>query len=112
MAKKEVITKGTAAIVRERYEQIHKHGRTIANDVMWNAEGQMRRAIELLVRDEVLSDHVIHVLCPFGWDAKIWEKMCRKPYIERLAIVGAFCAAEIDRLEKIKADFAQIGVKV
>lgn len=89
---------GIELIATERKEQLEKHGRTIKSDVQTNTNNELIIAAGSLAYKNIdkfyLSD-----LKPDGWDEKIWEKMCKKPYLERLIIAGALIAAEIDRLQ-------------
>lgn len=85
---------GVELIAIEREEQIEKHGRTVDKDVKFNNEFQLKNgAIELLSSDFIR---------PGGWNKTTWDKMCTKPYKERLIIAGALLAAEIDRIQRIE----------
>lgn len=91
---------GIEAIAQERKEQIEKHGRTIEDDYMYNSSWPLAlaKAASSLTMQPV-SDLVVHYGKPDEWHQGIWEKMCRKPYKERLAIAGALIAAEYDRVQ-------------
>lgn len=92
---------GIELIAQERKEQIEKHGRTVERDVHENAphvfEVPLTKAASALTM-EPLTDHGKYFMKPSNWDQSIWDKMCAKPYKERLIIAGALIAAEIDRL--------------
>lgn len=92
---------GIELIAQERREQIEKHGRTVERDVQDNHSEQMRYAIQALLSEGKYGQfqEVDMELLPEGWDQVIFRKMLLKPYKERLTIAGAFCAAEIDRLQ-------------
>ncbi len=88
-------------IAKERQEQIEKHGRTIAKDVIENKEAQLSFAAALLSCPNPKSmgfDPNSNVGRPEKWDKKIFNHMMSKSYKDRLVIAGALIAAEIDRL--------------
>ncbi len=96
---------GLQLIAIERQEQITKHKRTIASDVHQNRDRQLAQAAATLASvpndpfyDNAVRAKAIHEACPLGWDKKVWEKLNRKDYKQRLIIAGALIAAEIDRL--------------
>ncbi len=104
---------GIELIAAERQEQIEKHSRIIEDDVRYNSHYQLSIGAELLlqilndVEFEDLENFDEISLPPHGWKKKTWDKMCRKPYKDRLIIAGALIAAEIDRLnylEQMKGD--------
>lgn len=82
---------GIELIAQERSEQIEKHGRTIKSDVDNNSAFQLAKGAAALLRPSINAK-------PIGWDNKTWERMCSKPYKERMIIAGALIAAEIDRI--------------
>lgn len=93
---------GIELIAKEREEQITKHVRTIANDVKNNKNGELSFAAAVLSCPNPLAmgaSPVNNYSCPSGWDVKMWNKIFKKPYKDRLIIAGAFIAAEIDRLQ-------------
>jgi hypothetical protein len=98
---------GIELIADERKEQIEKHGRSVECDVKFNSHYQLTIGAELLIQilnDSINEDMDEYDECPeppFMWDRKLWDKMCRKPYKERLIIAGALIAAEIDRLQNL-----------
>lgn len=87
--------KGIIIIKKERLEHSTKHKRNVLYDVQHNASGQLRRAARKLLVDDPskLHDHP-----PKGWNKTIWVKMCKQPYINRIAIAASLIAAEIDRV--------------
>ena len=97
--------KGIELIAQERSEQIEKHNRTIDNDVLLNNERQLSIAASALLYESEIKDAIPalqsrYFFQPYGWDTKIWQKMCEKSYKDRLVIAGALIAAEIDRITK------------
>jgi len=92
----EIQSGGAELIVLEREEQFTKHNYSVEDDVRSNKDQQLRVGAKRLL--ETYSDRSN---VPSGWDAKLWGKMCRKSYMEKLIIAGALIAAEIDRLENI-----------
>lgn len=96
---------GIELIAKERQEQIEKHGRTIESDVNCNNHYQLSQAASLLIGEVLIEDYEASPseMCPSEWDEGIWEKMCRKPYKDRLIIAGALIAAELDRIEFLNA---------
>lgn len=91
---------GIELIEQERAEQIGKHDRQIASDVNLNKSGELRKAAIALIDGHGEGD--ITGL-PLHWTDSICRHMMGKSYVERLAIAGAFCAAEIDRVNFIEA---------
>ena len=49
---------------------------------------------ELLIENDLIK-------IPKNWDVQIWKKMLRKNRRDRLIIVGALVAAEIDRMDAV-----------
>lgn len=88
---------GIELIAKERKEQIEKHGRTIESDIDYNTVYQLSSAACSLLAYPNINK--MRLSPPSGWDENIWDKMCSKPYKERLIIAGALIAAEIDRLQ-------------
>lgn len=83
---------GIQLISEERDEQISKHGYSMSHDVNVNFDGELITAALGVISG---SDRSF----PPDWDLVQVRYMCAKPYKERLAIAGAFIAAEIDRLQ-------------
>lgn len=93
--------KSIQQIAQEREEQIYKHLFSIDDDAINNQINQLSRAASALLLPD-LDRHdskFLNALCPQGWDAYIWHKMCKKSYKERLVIAGALIVAELDRLD-------------
>lgn len=88
---------GMELITEERNEHLSKHRKTIAYDIIHNANEQLAMGAEMLlaVSHEEGIDPASY---PDGWDENICSKMIGKPYRERLIIVGSLIAAELDRL--------------
>lgn len=95
-----VLGSGVSLIMKERMEQIQKHGRTIEWDKENNDEEQILEAMLLLIAST--ADHNMEAVQqpPNGWNEEIWTKMINKPIKEKLAIIGALAAAEIDRINE------------
>lgn len=90
---------GIELIIKERKEQIEKHGRTVDLDVLQNARFQLvQAAVQLICFSEPL---MFKAAAPFGWDKNVYTKMSLKSYKERLIIAGALIAAEIDRISAL-----------
>lgn len=97
---------GIELIAQERREQIEKHGYTADSDAHFGAMNQLGTAAALLAYEpldsyEAKIQRIIAIedKRPEGWNPEIWDKMNRKPYLQRLIIAGALIAAEIDRLQ-------------
>ena len=96
---------GIKLILKEREEQLTKHGRTVESDKQHNTEYQLVDAATALMEsfDTENPDHEIWVKGvadnpPIGWGGEAWVKLVKKPYKERLVYAGALIAAEIDRV--------------
>ncbi len=90
---------GIELIAQERAEQIEKHGRTIKDDRVINAQHQLATAARRLCNPYLdAEDYSI----PFRWESTLWEYMINKSYKDRLIIAGALIAAELDRLNTIE----------
>lgn len=107
MAKKENLT-GIELIAKERKEQIEKHLITIKSDVVVNGDFQLSSVASSLAIQELKDlegeDIDLDEFKPYNWDSETFNKMMKKPYLERLIISGALIAAEIDRLKAIEDD--------
>jgi len=94
---------GVELITEERAKQISKHGFTGEhhfNHPEWYDKRQLTSAahmIEAYDKDCGLCQ-IYRSMPPVNWDRDWWERLCDKPYNERLVIAGAFIASEIDRL--------------
>ena len=98
---------GIELITEERQEQIEKHNRTVEYDIKNNSQGQLVEGIMLLVSNVGFKRGGIEMpkdafedLRPSDWGRELLWKMLGKPEIEQLQIIGAFAAAEIDRLSQ------------
>lgn len=89
---------GIELIVQERKEQIEKHGRTVQLDIERNNYRKMLTVVQVLIEPQqhLQHDYILKQYMPLGWDKEIWMKMCKKPFVDRLVIAGAFIAAQID----------------
>lgn len=94
---------GIELIAEERKEQIEKHGRTIQWDVDKNDNGQLTEGAAYILSQSFSYPGPSDDDCPSGWDPDLWLKMLGKPEKERLIIVGALIAAELDRLNAINS---------
>lgn len=99
---------GIELISEERQEQLTKHGITILGDVNFNTQNQLLSGIMMLSskigfkRAGVeMPEGAVDDMIPEGWDREICLKMLGKSDIEQLKIIGAFSAAEIDRIQYI-----------
>jgi len=88
---------GIELIFKEREEQLTKHNRSVENDVIENGDQELIMGVKALLNDDGL-------LFPNKWDITICNKMINKTYVEKLVIAGALIAAEIDRIQYIKAN--------
>lgn len=95
---------GIELIVVEREEQITKHGHTVKNDAKYDSGELLMLAKFMLLDDsdaekddlaEILEEH-------HGFKEDFLNKLNSKSYQKRLAIAGAFIAAEIDRVSTEK----------
>jgi hypothetical protein len=86
---------GTELIQAERQKQIDKYGFTgehHANHPEWYDKNQLVEAAHTLSMPTIVSCFI-----PINWDAEWFERLCQRPYLERLTIAGALLASEIDR---------------
>jgi len=92
---------GIELITEERQHQIDKHGFTAEhhalNSEKWYNDDQLIEAANTLSMKEIVS-----CLVPINWDIVWFEKLCQKPYKERLIIAGALISAELDRLNYLE----------
>jgi hypothetical protein len=92
--------KGIELIVRERTQQVEKHGKTVELDFKINNHYQLSQAASILCWvDKEDYGYDVDACCPVEWNLNTWRKMMCKPYTHRLAIAGALLAAEIDRID-------------
>lgn len=85
---------GIELIAQERQEQIEKHGWDVSHDASYG-HNELVKASLFAINPEQFE-------WPFYWQEKFRGKIQRKTKIERLAVAGAFIAAEIDRLNVIE----------
>ena len=83
---------GVAAIAIERSEQVNKHGHDAAHDDQFTA-GELEDAAKALLNED-------YEQWPKGWPTHEFLRMSEKGTRERLAVIGAFLAAEIDRIDR------------
>ena len=84
-------TNGAELISRERNEQIHKHGFSAENDTHYYGNGELIEAALFCADPDQFP-------FPEHWNPIYAEKIKAKNELDRVKIMGAFCAAEIDRL--------------
>jgi hypothetical protein len=96
---------GIELITIERQEQIDKHGRTVQSDIEDNTDNQLLSAIMMLVSNISfkrggmdMPKEAFEDLRPENWNRELCWKMLEKTDVEQLKIIGAFAAAEIDRI--------------
>jgi len=82
---------GIALITDARHEQASVHSYTAVHDFLTHENGELQQAATAII----LCD--CHYW-PSGWPIEIYHNIIEKPTKERFAHAGAFCAAEIDRL--------------
>jgi hypothetical protein len=91
---------GIEAFAEERQKQIEKHGFTgehHAKNPAWYDKNQLVDAAKYLSNQKISPI----AYCPKNWDAAWFERLCRKPFKERLKISGALMAAEWDRQKSL-----------
>lgn len=87
---------GSSLIAKERSEQIHKHGRTIENDITFNSNGELiDGAITILLHNTAYY--------PKTWSEEFRIKMLNSSTLKQLVVAGALIAAEIDRYINVTA---------
>lgn len=90
-----MMSQGAKLICSERSEHFTKHNRTLEKDMLYNDRFQLSKAASILI-DKSKGVSIRIALLPSGWNLEIWQKMCVKPYKQRLIIAGALIAAQID----------------
>lgn len=98
MAPTLIPTFGANLIAIARDKQLRK-GYTYALDKLHDENELLRAAFSVVFSD--LQKW------PEGWNKQVWANICKKSLTDRLAIAGAFIAAEIDRLnidERVPSD--------
>lgn len=89
---------GIELIATERQEQIEKHGWNLKRDADY-AKGELIRAAQFCLNT------ASHHLWPWhdnGVGTHFYNKIISKDYERRIIIAGAFCAAELDRLNGVE----------
>lgn len=86
-------------LIAEEREKVLK---TISkeDDIIANLWGQLSAGAKILsdsYKQDPIGSRILEFSRPFGWDMQKWEKMCSKPYTERLVIAGQLYLAEADR---------------
>lgn len=100
---------GIELIAQERQKQLISE-RNTSFDVAYNTNNELISAIMLLAasigfkRNEMfMPNDAFDELRPDSWDKGRCMKYVNRSEIDQLKIIGAFAAAEIDRLQSIKA---------
>lgn len=93
----QTITPGHLLIAEERMEQLTKHGRTLELDKRFNKKELLRASMFCMTLNDTHW--------PADFSEKIRDHIKTKTYVERLAISGAFIAAEMDRQRGIEPKF-------
>jgi hypothetical protein len=86
---------GIEQIQAERQRQIDKYGFTgehHAQHPEWYDKGQLIEAARTLTMPKILS-----VFVPINWDTEWFERLCKKPFQERIVVAAALLASELDR---------------
>ena len=82
---------GIELIAKERKEQIEKHGYDAENDAECNDNE--------LIKGALFAINPNQFEWPYEWGDSHMRTINKKCKVERLAVAGAFIAAEIDRLQ-------------
>ena len=90
-------TPGHMLIAEERMEQVTKHGHILMTDAKWTNKELLRASMFCMTLNETLW--------PVLMGEELRDKIKTKTYNERLAIAGAFIAAEMDRKRNIQPPF-------
>lgn len=93
---------GIELITEERQKQISKHGKTPEHDLEYNKHYQLCAAIAMLANVEIGyfdKNDAMDNYCPDGWDESWWENLLSKNYEEKMIIIGALAAGELDRIK-------------
>lgn len=98
---------GIELITQERHKQFIK-GHTVAKDVSFNSNSELISAIMMLTASISFKRSGVEMpmeafddLRPESWDKVRCLNYVNKTEIEQLKMIGAFAAAEIDRLGEI-----------
>lgn len=97
---------GIELIQQERLEQIQKHNFSIDYDIENNVQNEFISAIMMIISNIGFQRNNIQMprdafedLKPETWSRGICQKILSKSDVEQLKILGAFAAAEIDRIQ-------------
>lgn len=93
---------GIEMITAERMDQVLKHGYTLEHDIIKNDNGQLEEGAAYLLSVDFGYPGPSDDDTPAGWDKDYYRKLLSKPRMERLAIAGAWVAAQIDILNAEK----------
>jgi hypothetical protein len=85
-----ITTEGVALIHAERNEQLNKHGYDAAHDDTLQQDQLVDAAVALITEDPERW--------PQDMDRAVFNTASEKDTVGRLAVAGAFIAAELDRL--------------
>lgn len=81
---------GLSAIINERFDQVQNKNYTPEHDARYDDSELKKVAVYCITLDAGSW--------PESWSSEIRFKIDQKSLIERMAIAGALCSAEIDRL--------------
>jgi len=79
--------------------ETHKNSKMIELDSLFNGNGQLVNAAEMLLDTRNLP---IRFNTPKSWDIKIWQEICSKTYEDRVIIADTFLVAELDRMAELE----------
>ena len=97
-------SQGVALIATERAKQLST--RSVESDIELNDQHQLSYAAQVLLNVDYenyftvkgsIGKEYADKYCPPNWDRDKWFALLQKPFKERLIIVGALIAAELDR---------------
>ena len=96
---------GITLITEERKKQIEKHGYDIEHDKNENPDRELLRVV-CCILEGMLGDLVCNVkpVWPPTWNIAWYCKFTAMGYKEKLILLGALIAAEIDRFQALDAD--------
>lgn len=80
---------GLELIIKERQEQIDKHGYTLEEDRFYN-KNELLKAALFCIDNNIFE-------FPFYWNVSTRNKILSKSRIEKLTCAGAFIAAQLDQ---------------
>lgn len=91
---------GAERILEERLEHFKKHNWTLEKDAGINSMYQLSYVARILATPTISPSQYHGKIA--GWDMKLFQYMCDKPYSERLVIAGSLLAAEYDRIKYLE----------